>query len=497
MEITPKKPHAVVFPFPTQGHINPMMLLANQLLAADITVTFVHSARSFSMLQKSKSTIIESQERSPDIRFEVLPDAVSADDKENPVSPSVALFLSSIPVMKEKLEEAIQRLLEEAHPPSCIISDSFLPWTQDVANKFSIPRIEFWTSSVTVYSMGYYIPQLLSRGYLPVQPGADQETLIDIIPGIGSWRLADFFYDLTFHPISSPIFHFLRDAFSRAKEAQRVIVHSIYDLERDIIHALQDEGIPIDPIGPLLPSVEGSQDNATHKKLTTMSLLPEDDGCLEWLDAQVSSSVIYASFGSNVKISLEEIQELALGLEDSQQPFLLVVRPDLIAGRSFFDIMPEGFEIRTKERGRISSWVPQLAVLAHPAVGGFLTHCGWNSILEAMWMGIPLIGCPRESEQNTNLKCLTDWKAAIALDAGKSKVEIKRDLVGKAISTLMNAPEGEIVRRGILEVKQAARHAMEGGHSRSNLQKLAEDIKEMTLGKRPNFPVAKVSQGLG
>ena len=156
-------------------------------------------------------------------------------------------------------------------------------------------------------------------------------------------------------------------------------------------------------------------------------------------------------------------------------------------GNDTSSVLPTGFLLRTKDRGRVTSWVPQLDVLAHDAIGGFLTHCGWNSILESLWNGKPFIGCPRGAEQNTNLKCLIDWNVAIPMDVGKSKVELKKGLVTKAINTLMHTLEGEKVRKRILEMKEEARHAMEIGYSRSSFNKLVEDIKEMSLGARPCF----------
>ena len=306
-------------------------------------------------------------------------------------------------------------------------------------------------------------------------PGASGDTSLDPLPGLGSWKICDFFYDLAY-PISPFFFRFISESCARGKEAQRVIAHSVYEWEKDIVNVLRQEGIPIDPIGPLL--LKGYKRASPHS---------EDDGCLEWLDKQTNSSVIYVSFGSNVKLSLEEIHELALGLEDSHQPFLLVIRPDLAFGKDISSVLPTGFLLRTKERGRVTAWAPQLDVLAHDAIGGFLTHCGWNSTLESLWYGKPFIGCPRAAEQNTNLKCLIDWNVAIPMDAGKHKVELKKGLVTKAIHTLMHTREGEKVRERVSEMKEEARRAMEIGYSRSSLNKLVEDIKEMSLGARPCF----------
>ena len=176
------KPHVLLFPFPTVGHINPMSLLADHLVASgDVDITLIHTTRTLAFLQQQQKNVsIMEASLSNGIKIEVIEDLLDAvEDKSVPLSPSVVLFIDSIPHLKMKLEELLHRLTKSIlekdrgyHPPCCIISDSFLPWTQDVANKFNIPRIEFWSSSVTVYAMGFHIPQLLDKGYLPVKPGA-------------------------------------------------------------------------------------------------------------------------------------------------------------------------------------------------------------------------------------------------------------------------------------------------------------------------------------
>ncbi|KAH7284408.1 hypothetical protein KP509_34G053500 [Ceratopteris richardii] len=494
-------PHAVVFPFPTQGHINPLSFLAKLLLDAGIDVTFVHSQTTYSMLQKRLQTELVTEEescdrssarsrRSSNLYVEVIQDDVPTNNDGTRVGSSLALFMSSIPTMQKNFESLLQRLMNDGRRPSCIISDSFLPWTQDVAAQFRIPRIEFWSSTATVYSMGFSIPKLLSEGHVPLPPEANMELTIDIAPGVGPCRRADFFYDIMHETVTSSKFHFLQDAFSRGRESQRVVVHSMHHLEEDVIEALRKEGIPMDPIGPLLDIQidRGASSKVTHyKELDLRSLLEEDEHCMEWLDLQTKASVIYVSFGSNAKISSKEMLELALGLEDSQHPFLLVVRPDLVPNMPALSIFPDNFIERNDGRAWISSWVPQSAVLAHPSIGGFLSHCGWNSVMESLCMGVPLIGCPHDSEQNTNMKCLLDWKAGIAVDSNQPQVKIKRELVATAIRTLMNEPEGIIVKRRIMELKEAARFAIQIGQSRTNLEKLVDDIKKMALGEYPNF----------
>lgn len=129
----------------------------------------------------------------------------------------------------------------------------------------------------------------------------------------------------------------------------------------------------------------------------------ERDPCLQWLDTQPESSVLYISFGSVAVLSLPQIQELAMGLEMSAERFLLVLRPPL--NPEELPLFPEGFEERTKGRGFVQiGWAPQLWVLSHRAVGGYLSHCGWNSTLEGVCRGLPILTWPIQAEQAMNAR---------------------------------------------------------------------------------------------
>ena len=160
------KAHVLIFPIPLQGHINPMMLLARKLASTCTMVTFLHTERSLSMLININN-MDDDKENHPYFKMQVLPNP----SHDNNLSPSSAAlrFLTNQSLYRSKLEEMMRAFVEKGQPVTCIISDSFLPWTQDVANEFGIPRIEFWSSSVTVYSMGYHIPELINNGYLPLQ----------------------------------------------------------------------------------------------------------------------------------------------------------------------------------------------------------------------------------------------------------------------------------------------------------------------------------------
>ncbi|KAI5061073.1 hypothetical protein GOP47_0023578 [Adiantum capillus-veneris] len=513
------KPHALVFPIPLQGHINPMMMLAQHLNSSGFRVTFLLTEKTLVALRKhdigaanesvrkcgaintscknmqndsilcnDKSDEDAKESKLSPIEFETLPDSSMSgtDDQSLAMSAAVLRFLDSMSLVRRKVEEILEGLDEKGEPATCIVSDSFVPWTQDVADKFGIPRIEFWSSSATVYSMGYHIPCLIDGGYLPVQPGMDREFSIDMIPGLAPFKLEDFFYT---NAISSPVFEVISKAFSRAKEAKSVLVNSFYDLEKDIIDALHKEGVPIVAIGPLIPLQTHTiklQRGEEVVRVASMSLYVDDhENCLAWLDTQATQSVIYVSFGSMASLSKEEIQEVILGLEASQQPYLLVIRPDMMLGSS---------RSISKEKAHICKWAPQINVLGHRAIGGFLTHCGWNSIMEGLSMGVPMIGCPLESEQHTNMKCLRDeWKIAIGFDqhdyqcqtkicnyqgSSINRVKIKKELVERAVRALMQEDIGVTLRSRIQDLQCVAQ--CEAHLKASTIQRLFEEISTIS-----------------
>ena len=163
------------------------------------------------------------------------------------------------------------------------------------------------------------------------------------------------------------------------------------------VSAQEGHLLSILPVGPMLPKAYFSTGPETSAEAGLR------DACLEWLDTQPEASVLYVSFGSVAVLSVPQIQELAMGLEMSGQRFLLVLRPSKNAEN--LPVFPEGFEELIKGRGFVHiGWVPQLFVLSHRAVGGFLTHCGWNSTLETICRGLPMLTWPIQAEQAMNAR---------------------------------------------------------------------------------------------
>lgn len=224
---------------------------------------------------------------------------------------------------------------------------------------------------------------------------------------------------------------------------------------------------PIFPIGPLhkySPTNMGGKLNQEHSTIT-------------WLNTQAPKSVLYVSFGTVVAISKEQFLEVAWGLAESKQPFLWVVRPKLISGLDTDnEAFPKDFLETVSGRGYIVAWAPQREVLAHPSVGGFWTHSGWNSTIESICEGVPMI-----CHQKMNARYVSEvLKIGLLLEK-----ELTRQEMTWAISRLMEEKEGEEMRERIAAFKEKAETCLrEGGSSWKALDQLTNHILSLCGAER-------------
>jgi hypothetical protein len=193
---------------------------------------------------------------------------------------------------------------------------------------------------------------------------------------------------------------------------------------------------------------------------------------------QQPASVIYISFGNLAVKSQEQLVQLALGLEGSGQPFLWVLRSDIEQGKS--RVLPEGFEDRTKDRALFVRWAPQVKVLAHTSVGLFLTHSGWNSTLESMSMGVPVVGFPYFADQFLNCRFAKEvWKFGLDFEGVDvdDHIVVRKEEVEDILRRMMKTPQGEQLRENAVKLKEsAARAVLPGGSSFHNLNTFVEDM---------------------
>ncbi|MCO5550643.1 hypothetical protein L7F22_004132 [Adiantum nelumboides] len=439
--------HVVVFPWPEQGHINPAMSLALHIASSGILVTFVHTQRTYASLDP-----LQVQQQHPNMRVQVVPDP-------DPIwSPYPAATVNALDLL-------LSNLMLCAPFPSCLLVDTFFPWSHALAARHCLARVESWIAAVCAFSVGIHIPDLIARGFLPItdDPGS-LEKGFDFIPGLPPLRMSDIPAVLATPDLNNPIFKFFASVVERSKDADRVLVHTVYEIESTAVDALQQNcGIRMDAYGPLITT-------ARH------GLFQEDQETMAWLDKQENSSVLYIAFGSVSVARNEDLVELAYGLGASGQPFLWVMRPGKDGKPPDIKLQEALDVLKKQEKGYITSWVPQVKVLAHAAVGAFLSHCGWNSINESFHLGVPILGFPQGGDQPINYRFIVhDRKAALPL-VGEGEKGLHRESVEKAIREMFSGEQGKRAKEGALEWSKLSHKALLGS-SKHNLEKFVEDIK--------------------
>ncbi|KAK9292432.1 hypothetical protein L1049_020402 [Liquidambar formosana] len=274
-----------------------------------------------------------------------------------------------------------------------------------------------------------------------------------------------------------------------------IIINTLDSLEPRAIKAITDAacvptsstGATVPPLHCIGPLVADAKDRAFTSP-DHASLLD----CLSWLNEQPSRSVVFLCFGRKGAFSAAQLKELAIGLERSDQRFLWVVRnppPHIDTEPNLELLLPQGFLERTKTRGLVmKSWAPQADVLRHESVGGFVTHCGWNSVMEAVSLGVPMVAWPLYAEQHMNSVVLVEeMKLALPIvdtSSLSSKEEdkeglVKAEVVERRVRELMNLEEGKAVREKSMEMKAMAEAAWNnGGSSLTTFSKLVASWKQ-------------------
>ncbi|WOL01116.1 hypothetical protein Cni_G09830 [Canna indica] len=475
-EMEKKKAHAVCIPYPAQGHITPMMKLA-KLLRSDygFHITFVNTHYNHKRLLRSNA-ISSAVDQLPDFRFESIPDGLPPSDADSDATQDIPSLCDSL--WKHALPpflDLLRKLNRESPPVSCIVSDGAMSFTLDAAKALNIPEVLFWTPSACGV-LGYlHYQHLLERGLIPLKDESDitngfLDTPVDWIPGFNkNMRLKDLPSFLRTTDPSDIMLNCCNREAQRAAMASGIILNTFDELEQPVLEAMAVVGRlpPIFTVGPL------NLISRPHGPLASIlsSLWKEENGCLEWLDSHAPASVVYVNFGSITVMTKEQLVEFAWGLANCEYEFLWVIRPDLVRGETA--VLPLEFLERTKERGLMASWCPQEAVLEHAAVGGFLTHSGWNSTLESISGGVPMLSWPFFAEQQTNCRyACEEWGIGMEIDN-----DVKREKVERLIRELMGGEKGKQMRNKAMEWKMSAVRATQpGGSSCCNLVRLVKEV---------------------
>ncbi|GKB45236.1 7-deoxyloganetin glucosyltransferase-like protein [Tanacetum coccineum] len=462
-----QKPHAVCIPFPAQGHINPMLKLSKILNSKGFHITFVNTQFNHQRLLKSQGSDILN--RYPSFQFETIPDGLPPPENLDATQDLASLFKSSSENCLEPFKRLLTKLNATTLPVSCIVSDGAMSFTLDAAEELSIPDVLFWTPSACGF-LGYthYIT-LREKGLIPLKDPADLtngylDTIVDCIPSMQGMRLKDMPTLLRTTNPEDILINFLIRETSRSKSASAIVLNTFDELESDVLNELSSIYPRVYTIGPLHTIANSLVNN--DFQLLGSSLWKEETECLEWLDSKEPNSVVYVNFGSITVITPEQLNEICWGLANSSQTFLWVIRPDLVSGNC--QILQKEFMEATNDRRLLASWCPQEKVLNHPSVGGFLTHSGWNSTLESICSGVPMICWPFFAEQQTNCwySC-NRWGIGMEMDS-----DVNRKQIEKLVRTLMVEKKGEDMRR----MARIWKKKSESSSSWSNIDNLINQV---------------------
>nr|AGA84057.1 UDP-glucosyltransferase isoform 1 [Picrorhiza kurrooa] len=460
--------HAIMIP--TSLGPLPFFDLCIEACFKGITVTFVNFDFIQHMISKAGNSnsgdvvlFSKAQQSGLDIRYATISDGLPLEfDRNLNFEEWVQVLLTEFPArVDEFIEKTIKR---DPSLISFIVADTYA-WQATIANKYNLVSVYFWTEPALVFSLNYHTDLLKEHAHYPCKDDIEED--INYLPGVDSISTRDIMPYLKEIGINNYGVQSYVNGIEAIKNVDFVLHNTVQELEPETLSALNE----IQSITPLVPL---NFSKNLEKTTITNSLWSESD-CTQWLGSKPPGSVLYVSFGSLVQTNKQVVEEIAHGLLLSEVNFIWVSRSGPVSSDDT-DVLLNGFEDEIKDRGLIIPWCDQIMVLSNPAIGGFLTHCGWNSILESIWCGVPMICYPVTFDQPTNRKLVVDdWKIGISLCDGTL---VNRENVAVKIRNFMHGTSSEGLKREITKVGAILCNATQiGGSSENNFEQFIRDLK--------------------
>ncbi|XP_010516905.1 PREDICTED: UDP-glycosyltransferase 73C4 [Camelina sativa] len=478
--------HFVLFPFMAQGHMIPMVDIARLLAQRGATVTIVTTRYNAGRFENVLSRAVESGLPINIVHVKFPYEEVGLPKGKENIDSLDSMELM-VPFFKavNMLQDPVVKLMEEMESrPSCIISDLLLPYTSKIAKKFNIPKIVFHGISCFCLLCVHVL-----RRNLEILTNLKSDKEYFLVPSFPD-RVEFTKPQVTVETNASGDWKEFLDEMVEAEDTSYgVIINTFEELEPAYVKDYKDARAGnVWSIGPVSLCNKAGVDKAERGNKATI----DQDECLKWLDSKEEGSVLYVCLGSICNLPLVQLKELGLGLEESQRPFIWVIRGWEKYNELSEWMVESGFEERIRERGLlIRGWAPQVLILSHPSVGGFLTHCGWNSTVEGITSGVPLITWPLFGDQFCNQTLVVQvLKAGVSVgveevmkwgEEEKIGVLVDKEGVKKAVEDLMGESDDAKERtKRVKELGGLAHKAVEeGGSSHSNITLFLQDIRQV------------------
>jgi hypothetical protein len=471
--------HFLVVTYPAQGHINPARHLARRLARAapGARVTISTAVSACRKMFGDAAAAGAGGELVDEGGVRYAPYSDGYDDGFDRAVHDSASYMTQVRVVGARtLAAVIEGFRAAGRPVTRVVYTLLLTWVADVARDHGVPVALYWIQPAAV--LAAYLHYFRGTGGVDrdiAAAAAARDRMAPVrVPGLPPLRLRDLPSFLAIADDDDP-YAFVLDAFRDIVavlgrgDSPTVLANTFDAMEPEAVASLRQHGVDVVPVGPVLSFLDAAKSGGGGGAITTTTsndlFKQNDTGYLEWLDARPAGSVVYISFGSLSTMSRRQIAEVSRGMAASGRPFLWVLRKDNRGEAD--DVAIAG--------GVVVEWCDQVRVLGHPAVGCFVTHCGWNSTLEAVASGVPAVCVPQWTDQGTNA-----WLVAERLGAGVRAAVSEVDGVLEAgeLRRCIDAATSEAVRASAAAWREKARAAVaDGGSSEKNLQAYVGKIR--------------------
>ncbi|XP_078173713.1 UDP-glycosyltransferase 92A1-like [Carex rostrata] len=461
--------HFILFPFLAQGHIFPFLNLAKQLEQHtrkhdnNTVITLVSTPLNVAKLRSSipESSCIKLANISFSATSHGIQPGIESTESIS-LNQFDGFFAATETSLHPPFEDLISSLINQGQRKICIIADYFLGWTVEVAEKYNISHAVFATGGP------YGMAVMFSLSVNPPPPSFFLRALPNEMTALVDYPEVQVPYSdvvniiaLPDHPINA----FVRRQILCSFQSRAILLNSSEELDKQGIMLLRSyPSLPLYTIGPLV------------RERSICSLIDNDsekEQCINFLDSKKPNSVLYISFGSHNTIPALQMIELAKGLEASGRPFLWVIRPpcefedEVEEGEFREEWLPKGFKANISQKAQgilLHKWAPQMKILSHASTGAFLSHCGWNSVLESLCEGVPIIGWPLLADQLYTSRVLKEMGVAMEIASGRQFGGLEKgwQVVKDAVEAVLDEEKGcgTEMREKVGKIKDVIRAAV-------------------------------------